>query len=112
MFGVSLPELLIVMTIILIVFGPEKLPEAARTFGKLMAEFRKASSGIRREFYNTIYSPAHEIKTRISHEAQDLTKIPPDATSTGTSAHAVAPSSESSETGENKKTSTEYEPRK
>jgi len=41
-FGIGLPELLLIGVIALIVLGPERLPEAARTFGKGVADFRKA----------------------------------------------------------------------
>jgi sec-independent protein translocase protein TatB len=37
-------ELILIGTIALIVFGPRKLPQMARTVGKMMAEFRKATS--------------------------------------------------------------------
>jgi Tat protein translocase TatB subunit len=41
-FGIGLPELLLIGVIALIVLGPERLPEAARTLGKGIADFRKA----------------------------------------------------------------------
>lgn len=44
MFG-HLPELIIIMVIALIVFGPEKLPEAAATAGKMLREVRQALDG-------------------------------------------------------------------
>ena len=36
--------------VVLVVFGPQKLPELARSFGKLMAEFRKASNDFKNAF--------------------------------------------------------------
>lgn len=47
MFGIGLPELIIIMVIALIVIGPKKLPDLARAFGKGMAEFRKATQEIK-----------------------------------------------------------------
>jgi sec-independent protein translocase protein TatB len=47
MFGIGLPELIIIMVIALIVIGPSKLPDLARALGKGMAEFRKASQEIK-----------------------------------------------------------------
>ena len=47
MFGIGLPELIIIMVIALIVLGPSKLPELARALGKGMAEFRKATQEIK-----------------------------------------------------------------
>jgi len=42
--------MIVVFVVVLVVFGPQKLPELARTFGKLMAEFRKASSDFKSAF--------------------------------------------------------------
>jgi len=47
MFGIGLPELIIIMVIALIVIGPSKLPDLARALGKGMAEFRKATQDIK-----------------------------------------------------------------
>ena len=47
MFGIGLPELIIIMVIPLIVIGPNKLPDLARALGKGMAEFRKATQEIK-----------------------------------------------------------------
>ncbi|RIL10232.1 MAG: hypothetical protein DCC75_04795 [Proteobacteria bacterium] len=65
MFGISLLELLIIGIVILIVFGPEKLPEMARTLGKMMGELRKSSDALRREFYNSVYKPAQSDLTNL-----------------------------------------------
>ena len=47
MFGIGLPEMIIIMVIALIVIGPSKLPELARALGKGMAEFRRATQEIK-----------------------------------------------------------------
>ncbi len=48
MFGIGPVELAVVFVVALLVFGPTKLPELARTLGKGMREFRRASSELRR----------------------------------------------------------------
>lgn len=49
MFGSIGPqELILVLVIALIVFGPRKLPDIGKSMGKMMAEFRKASSDFKR----------------------------------------------------------------
>jgi Tat protein translocase TatB subunit len=50
MFGIGMTELMVIFVIGLVVLGPKRLPELARTLGKSMAEFRRASNEMRREF--------------------------------------------------------------
>jgi Tat protein translocase TatB subunit len=50
MFGIGATELVVIFAIGLIVLGPKRLPELARTLGKTLAEFRRASTDLRREF--------------------------------------------------------------
>ena len=50
MFGIGMTEILVILVIGLLVIGPKKLPELARTLGRGLAEFRRTSNEIRREF--------------------------------------------------------------
>ena len=65
MFGIGMTELLIVLVVGLIVIGPKKLPELARTLGRGLAEFRRASTEMRREFLDVAES------TRIDPPGED-----------------------------------------
>jgi sec-independent protein translocase protein TatA len=48
MFGsIGMPELLIILTLALIIFGPRKLPELGRSLGKSLGEFKRASNELR-----------------------------------------------------------------
>jgi Tat protein translocase TatB subunit len=47
MFGIGFQELIIILVIALIIVGPKKLPEIAKTLGKGLAELRKASNDIK-----------------------------------------------------------------
>ena len=50
MFGIGMPELLLILGLALIVLGPKKLPELAKTLGKGLAEFRRATDELKDEF--------------------------------------------------------------
>ncbi len=50
MFGIGMQELVVIFVVALLIFGPKRLPELARTLGKGMAEFRRASNELRRSF--------------------------------------------------------------
>ena len=48
MFGpIGMPELLIILTLALIIFGPRKLPELGRSLGRSLGEFKRASNELR-----------------------------------------------------------------
>ncbi|MCU1498076.1 MAG: tatB [Acidimicrobiales bacterium] len=49
MFNVGGPEIVVILMVALLVLGPEQLPKAMRTFGNVMAEIRKVSSGFQDE---------------------------------------------------------------
>jgi TatA/E family protein of Tat protein translocase len=50
LFNVGPTELLVVLIIALLVFGPKRLPEVGRTIGKSLREFRRATDEIKDEF--------------------------------------------------------------
>jgi Tat protein translocase TatB subunit len=49
-FGIGMTELMVILVIALLVLGPKRLPGVARSLGKGLAEFRRASTDMRREF--------------------------------------------------------------
>jgi len=78
MFGIGMPELLLLLAIALIVVGPKKLPELARAFGRGIAEFKKATNELKESLEtNTEFSELKKSFDEIQDTAIDAT-IPPD----------------------------------
>ena len=68
MFGIGMPEMIIILVIALVVIGPHKLPELAKSLGKGLAEFKKASE----DFTKNVHEAS-----RITEEEKKVT--PPQA---------------------------------
>ena len=75
MFGIGIPEFILILIVGLIVFGPSKLPEVGRAVGKAMREFKKAS---------------HALSAAINEPDDPPTKPAPTATTVSTETAAVA----------------------
>lgn len=52
MFGIGVPELLVILVVALVVLGPKRLPEVAKGLGKALGEFRRATSDLSEEINN------------------------------------------------------------
>ena len=70
--SVGLPELIIIFTLALIIFGPRKLPELGRSLGKSLAEFKRASNELRNTLDEEI-----RLDDQRSARAQESTALPP-----------------------------------
>jgi Tat protein translocase TatB subunit len=90
MFGIGMTELLVILVIGLLVLGPKRLPELARSLGRGLAEFRRASSDVRREFL--------QVSEEARIDPSSLTAEPdpePQATPEAQDESAASPSEES-----------------
>ncbi len=71
MFGLGIGEILVILIVALLVFGPEKLPELARTLGKTTAELKRSLDEIKFE----INSPKQEIQKQFKEIKQELNQV-------------------------------------
>lgn len=60
MFGIGMPELLLILALALIVIGPKKLPDIAKALGRGLAEFKRATD----ELKNTFHEESRTAETR------------------------------------------------
>lgn len=54
LFNIGPAEMIVILVIALIVFGPKRLPEIGRTVGKSLREFRRASQDLKNEFQDSL----------------------------------------------------------
>lgn len=60
MFGMGMPEILLILAVALIVIGPKKLPDLAKSLGRAIGEFRKATSDLKESMVDD--SPLKDVK--------------------------------------------------
>jgi len=87
MFGIGMPELLVILVVALVVLGPKRLPEVARQLGKAMAEFRRSTSDVLEEFQ-------HQASLEEDEERHRTVKPPAVAATPQTAAVGDKPSSD------------------
>ena len=81
------PELVLILVLALIVFGPRRLPEIGKSMGRLLAEFRKAST----DFQRTIEDEVEAEKYKPAAPERSVPVSAPEATVTAAPAEAAVP---------------------
>ena len=62
LFGIGLPELLLIMVLALVVIGPERLPEVAGQVGRTVADLKRQANQLTSEFQQSLEVAAQERK--------------------------------------------------
>jgi TatA/E family protein of Tat protein translocase len=81
MFGIGMPEMLLILAIALIVIGPKKLPDLAKSLGRALREFKKATSELKESI--DLDSELKEVKkgfTNSFSDKKDALKSQPEVT--------------------------------
>ena len=74
--NIGTPEIFVVLIIALLVLGPNRLPQAARSFGKAMAEFRRVTGGLQAEMRDAVSHIENELNILKDDPTPD---VPPPA---------------------------------
>jgi len=69
MFGIGMPEMILILAVALIVIGPKKLPDLAKSLGKAMGEFKRATSDLKESMQ--IDTELKEVKSTFDDLAKD-----------------------------------------
>lgn len=86
MFGMGIQELLLVFIVAMIVLGPKKLPELAKTLGRAAREFKKASNDLKQSIG---LDDDHEIDNNTKPAQKAETTIVPDNISSADSSNEI-----------------------
>ena len=91
MFGIGMPEMILILAVALIVIGPKKLPDLAKSLGRAMGEFKKATSDLKESMQ--IDAELKDVKTAFNDMGKENKKETDRSTNAGpeTPVDTVAP---------------------
>ncbi len=70
MFGIGMPEMLLILAVALIIIGPKKLPELAKTLGRALGDFKRATNDLKDSI--EIETGFDEVRDNLSGAKDDL----------------------------------------
>jgi sec-independent protein translocase protein TatB len=71
MFGMGMPEILVILAVALIVIGPKKLPDLAKSLGRAINEFRKATTDLKESLI--VDTEIKEVKSSLKGQNNPVT---------------------------------------
>ena len=93
MFGIGLPEMIIILVVALLVVGPSKLPELARTLGKAFTEFRRMADEVKETFEEEVIKEEQAKTSGAADESREGEKKQEEATPSDTTQDVASHSS-------------------
>ena len=97
-FGIGLPEMVLIFIVALLIFGPKKLPEIGKTLGKTIKSFQEASKEFEAEIKKEIDTPSPAAEPAKPMEATIVDRDPPQLTE-GHTGESIAEVEKSAENG-------------
>jgi len=91
MFGIGFQEMLIILVVVLIFFGPKRLPDLAKSLGKGIAEFKKASEEVRKGIEEAVKEESTEEAPKPPEDLSAYGKAPGSHPAPGDPAPPVSP---------------------
>jgi len=79
MFGIGMPELIVIFIVALLVFGPKKLPDLGKALGRGLAEFKRASEELKEGLSRDLSLDEDDKPSPPAPAPADSTAAPPPA---------------------------------
>jgi len=81
MFGIGMPEMLLLLAVALIIFGPKKLPELAKSLGRALGEFKRATTDLKQSIesetgIDEVRHSLNEVKDDIKQQVDLAGEVP------------------------------------